>query len=195
LEGIGQRIGIAFVKYHAVVLVMRLYEYIASFHVDEVVLDALTMDTYESAKREAKSKEGRDLGLKMMNTCWSANLISFLADYSVHQVILAYGYYVYVQQQRKKIKQSSAIVTTETTEEMHVGSLALSFLRKSTHLAATRFVALGLSSVGGGLGSIVWPGWGTLVGTNMGDSLALQLTEDAPEPVSTETEAPPLDDC
>jgi hypothetical protein len=179
MEGIRERIGIAFLKYHAVVLVMRLYEYIASLYVDDVVLDALTMDSFECAKREAKTKEGGELGLQMFGTCWRANLISFLADYSIHQVILAYGYYLYVREQRKR----------PNGEELHRGSLALSFLRKSAHLAVSRVVGLGMSSVGGGVGSTLWPGWGTLVGTNLGDTLALQLTEDAGEPHPTSSAA------
>ena len=180
MEGIIPRIGVAFAKYHSVVLVMRLYEYIASRFVDEQTLDKLTIDTFECAKRSARTKEGGELASAMLSTCWRANMISFLADYSVHQVILAYGYYVYIQEQRRRLKQKNG----SGGSELHRGSLALSFLKKSTLLAVSRGVGLGCSSLGGAIGSTVWPGWGTLAGTNLGDSLALQLTEDVESPSS-----------
>jgi hypothetical protein len=181
MEGIPHRIAVAFAKYHAVVLVMRLYEHIASRFVDEETLDKLTIDTFECAKRNSRAKEGGELAREMLATCWRANMISFLADYSVHQIILAYGYYVYIQEQRRRLKRNGG---DSEGSELHRGSLALSFLKKSTLLAVSRGVGLGFSSLGGSIGSIVWPGWGTLAGTNLGDSLALQLTEDVDSPSS-----------
>jgi hypothetical protein len=156
---------------------MRLYEHIASKYVDEVTVDKLTIDTFECAKRTARTEEGGTLFLSMCSTCWKANTISFLADYSVHQIILAYGYYVYVQDKRRRIQQDG-----KKSGEVQNGSLALSFIHKSSLLAFSRVVGLGLSSVGGALGSVLWPGWGTLACTNLGDSLALSLTEDVQSP-------------
>ena len=181
MEGLPRRIAVAFAKYHSIALLMRLYEHIASRFVDEETLDKLTIDLFDCAKRTAESKVGRDLAYEMVWTCGRANMIAFLADYSVHQVILAYGYYVYIQQQRRKILYKSG---SNKGSELHKGALALSFMKKSTYLALSRGLALGCSSLGGAIGSVMWPGWGTLAGANLGDSIALQMTENVESPSS-----------
>ena len=176
MEALPHQIMVAYLKYHAIVLVMRLYEHIASKIFDEEKLDRLTMDTFEAAKRSARAgKEG--IGREMLQVCWEANMISFLADYSVHQVILAFGYYAYIQKQRRKIKNGE----DDSVSGIHGGSVALSFLKKSTLLALSRGISLGFASIGGALGSTIWPGWGTLAGTNFGESLSLTMMEDEME--------------
>jgi hypothetical protein len=177
LESIPRRIAVAFAKYHAIVMVMRFYEHVASKYVDEVAIDKLTMDTFECAKRTARTEEGGKLFNSTLSTCLRANTISFLADYSVHQIILAYGYYLYIQAKKKRIQQNN--------EDLQHGSLVLSFIHKSALLVFSRVVGLVLSSGGGAVGTLFWPGWGTLAGTNLGDSLALSLTDDVQSP-STE---------
>ena len=156
---------------------MRVYEHVASKYVTEETLDTLTIDTFECAKRTAKS-EDRGTGklfTAMFTTCWKANAISFLADYSVHQLILAYGYYIYIKEKRRRIKQGN-------TDDLKVGSLTISFIHKSSLLAFSRGVSLCFSSVGGAIGTTFWPGWGTLAGTNLGDSLSLSLIDDVRSP-------------
>jgi len=177
MEALPHRIMVAYLKYHAIVLVMRFYEYVASKMVDDEELDKLTMDTFDAAKR--CSRENKDgVAREMMKVCWNANLISFMADYSVHQVILAFGYYKYIQEQRRKVKSGNGDDNDSTDGEIHAGSLAMSFMRKSTLLALSRGISLAFASIGGGIGSSYWPGWGTLAGTNFGDSLGLTVTED-----------------
>jgi len=172
MEALPDKIIVAYLKYHAVILLMRLYEHIASKFVDEEKLDELTLDTFEAAKRRANA--GKDgLAREMVTVCWKANAISFLADYSVHQVIIAYGYYKIIQERRRKIKNGDGYENTEGNDE----SLGLSFMKKSTMLALSRGVSLYFASVGGALGTTLWPGWGTLAGTNFGDSLALTFFE------------------
>ena len=103
---------------------MRVYEHVAAKYVTEETLDTLTIDTFECAKRTAKTEEGGKLFNSMLTTCWRANAISFLADYSVHQLILAYGYYIYIMEKRRRIKQGN-------TDDLKIGSLTLSFIYKS----------------------------------------------------------------
>jgi hypothetical protein len=154
---------------------MRIYEHVASKYVADETLDTLTIDTFECAKRTAKTEDRGKLFTSMFATCWKANTISFLADYSVHQLILAYGYYVYIKEKRRRIKQGN-------TDDLKMGSLTLSFIQKSSLLAFSRGVSLCFSSVGGAIGTTFWPGWGTLAGTNLGDSLSLSLTDDVRSP-------------
>jgi hypothetical protein len=182
LESLPRRIAVAFAKYHAIVLVMRLYEHVASKYVDEVTLDRLTIDTFECAKRTAQAEERPGpLFHSMLVTCWRANTISFLADYSVHQIILAYGYYLYIQEKRKRIRERHEAASSD----LQPSALALSFVHKSALLAFSRGVGLAFSSLGGAVGTLVWPGWGTLAGTNLGDSLSLSLTDDVQSPSAT----------
>lgn len=176
MEALPQKIMVAYLKYHAVVIIMRLYEHIASKIVDEERLDKLTLDTFDAAKRLAPvSKDG--ITRDMTQVCWHANMISFLADFSVNQVLLAFGYYKYTQEQRRKLK-SGGDDNDSTDSEIHAGPLMLSFMRKSTLLALSRGISLAFASIGGGIGSSLWPGWGTLAGTNFGDSIGSTLLDD-----------------
>jgi hypothetical protein len=184
-------------KYHAITLVMRLYEEIASRFVSTFMLDKVTLDTFASAKRrqqrESTSNNGTSVSSRIMEMTregWYANLIAFMADYSVHQIILAYGYYSYIHRHRLEKRQerhAAAAAANQATDSgddendndpLHPGSLVLSFTKKSTLLALSRIIALAMASVGGALGTMVVPGWGTLAGTNFGDGIAASLTDD-----------------
>lgn len=195
-----QKLCTAYMKYHAITLVMRLYEEIASRFVSNVMLDKLTLDTFSSAKRRQREQNNNhNIAYFSINDMtregWYANLIAFLADYSVHQVILAYGYYVYIRQHRLEKRQKRLAATAAANQGkaaadgggrddndndpfLHPGSLVLSFTKKSTLLALSRIIALAMASVGGALGTMVVPGWGTLAGTNFGDGIAASLTDD-----------------
>ena len=143
-------------KYHSILFVMRAYEYVAAQMVDLVTLDKLTLDTYSDAKREP-NRPTRDL----VSTNAYANVIAFLADYSVHQILLLAGYYAYTRERRN----------------VHYGSLTLSVSFNSASLALSRVIGWIMASLGGAVGTVVWPGWGTLIGTNVMDSIASSLTE------------------
>ena len=153
---------------------MRLYERIADSFVDKVAMDALTIDTFDYAKRASQtSREKSELGRDVFKTSLKANLISYLADFSVHQVILLYGYYVYVQSQRRKLQYSSrekALAEKKT--------LAIGLLKKSSVLFVSRGFALVMSSIGAAVCSCLYPGWGTLLGANLGDGLAMTVSDE-----------------
>ena len=167
-------------KYHSIILVIRLYEHIASKLVDDRTLDKLTLDTFTNAKRRSsKGLEAVDLGREMFETCFRANLIGFLADYSIHQVMLVFGYYVYVRGRQQQLKEQGS---TNESNPIHSGSLAISLIKKSTLLFISRGFALGFASFGGALGTVGLPGWGTLAGTNLGDSLASSMMDDMLSP-------------
>jgi hypothetical protein len=100
---------------------------------------------------------------------------------TVYQVILVFGYYTYIQEQRKQkrlknVKEEPA--ASDNMDNMPGGPLVLNIMRKSTLLVLSRGIALGFASMGGAVGSMISPGWGTLVGNNFGDGLASTLTEE-----------------
>ena len=119
----------AYAKYQCVTFAMRIYEAIADKMFDERMMDKLTLDTYSSTLRRAKVGQ-KISSRELMSECWYSNFICYLADYSVHQVILLYGYYVFVQEQRRKLKSQNAKEAEEAAEELHPGSLLLSFTKK-----------------------------------------------------------------
>ena len=173
----------ALVKYHVIVLVMRLYEYLASQMVDAFTLDSLTLDTFKHAKRlDAKEKgENRvQVGTEMLSVCWSANLIAFLADYSVHQVILGYGYYRYIQRrrQRRQLKEFAAD-SSEEKKNNDDDDDEQPIIKQSAVLVLSRTLGLTFTATGGAIGSMIVPGWGTLLGSNLGDSLGGIVAEGA----------------
>jgi hypothetical protein len=164
-----RRLTIALGKFHAITLLMRCYEFVASKFFDVATLDKLTLDSFDSAKREAKAgKDQLEVLWTMTTTCCYANAIAFLADYSVHQMILLLGYYVYVREKRRQHR----------LESIHYGSMALACAKKSSSLALSRVVGLGFASLGGAAGSVIYPGWGTMAGISLGDSLAASLIDE-----------------
>ena len=156
---------------------MRLYENIAARIVDKITLDALTLDTMKVARRlNAKEENKGDIGRQMFQICGQANLISFLADYSVHQAILGYGYYVLFRerQRRRRLRREGKPILKEDGSEDDYDDCEDAervMVKKSAALALSRGLGLTFTAVGGGVGSMLLPGWGTLLGSNLGDTL------------------------
>merc|ERR1740139_1336324 len=48
------------------------------------------------------------LGTRMFRTCLYSNIVSFLADHTVQQCILAYGYYIYYTQKKRSLRRLSS---------------------------------------------------------------------------------------
>jgi len=165
----------AYMKYHATTLIMRLYEHLASRSFTLVQLDKLTLDPFSAAKRRQKQGESPSL-MESVREAWDANLIAYLADYSLHQIILAAGYYAYIRQRRQQQKRPNS--PNNDGAELYAGSLALSFLKKSTLLAISRAVCLSFASLGGGIGNIIYPGWGYMFGFNMGDGFGATVVDE-----------------
>jgi len=233
LSNIHIKTGEALLRFHAMTALMRLYEWVLEKRLqDEGELDKFCKDTFNSAKRkEARRKDyiaygssqdgGRvvkstwDLGDQMFRTCFYANAISFLADATVQQAVLAYGYYRYVARKRNALKldrlsqsgeelelderlgeesasdatfasvdgemsrkisdESSEVISNDGQMDAETGGLMLHFFHKSANISVSRACALLLASVGGAVGSVVHPGWGTSFGTSMGDALVAAI--------------------
>lgn len=68
------------------------------------------------------------------------------------------------------------------TSAVGIGSLTISTLLtwfgQSVSLGLTRAIGLFFASAGGAIGTNIWPGWGTVIGINMGDGLAISITDE-----------------
>lgn len=217
------KLRIALIKYHALVLTMRFYEYMIGKCVKDgrFLLDRLTKDSFKVAIVKSRRLEEpsfilreksseKSYALEMFETCIYSNAISFLADYSIQQGILIYGYYLYVKNVQRKNKlqrlrlqrqleedeQKEEEIEDDDDEEEHQqkqnqselnvstdfpshdivprhyqsGGLLLSFMYKSSQLLVSRAIGLFMAGVGGALGSLIRPGWGTVVGAQLGDA-------------------------
>lgn len=162
-----------FLKFHSITLCMRFYEYVASKIVTDETLDKLTTDTFRAARREPN----RPFSKHMETNLW-ANTISFLADCTIYQVLLMYGYYLYYEGKKKKRRHQLLLqCNMDTIYEEESGGIALSIILKSTKLSVSRSISLVAASAGGAAGTMILPGWGTLLGTQLGDSLVSTLME------------------
>jgi hypothetical protein len=99
-----------------------------------------------------------------------------LADYSVHQVILAYTYYRYYQSKRSRQKVQK--VKHEAEDDSDLAPLMLSYITKSTSLLLSRAFSLFASALGGAFGSVMYPGWGTLLGSQFADGVVASIFDE-----------------
>lgn len=189
---------VALTKYQTVTLILRFYEFVASKIVDMHKLNKLTMDPFAMAKRTARKIEtkshGREtvrdhklsVGFSMTGATLWANALPFLSDYSLHQALLCFGYFKYYNYQRQRRLLAAANSdddaaegsngTTSLTEEEK--ELARDLAARSSRLAASRGLGLMCSSIGAGIGSVIWPGWGTIMVSAIGDGAAGMLIDD-----------------
>jgi len=184
IKEIPRKILIAFAKLHTTTLLMRLYEFIVEKKFQVETLDKLTTDIFRGAKYEASQLEyspnRRMLVVKKMTSaCLWANAISFLSDYTVQQVIICGTHSIYFLRIRRARMEKNAAhgAMKGDTQEVNDMVMFFAFSLKSVRLAVTRIAAWGFSSVSGGLGTLIYPGYGTLFGFHLGDSLISSLME------------------
>ena len=114
------KVAVAFAKFQATTLLMRLYERIADrrLKVGDDVLDRLTKDTFSSGRRKVE-RNGTDAAgraltrSEMVTTCLWANVIPFLADATVQWSVLAYGYYTYWRGRQARRRKDEELAKLE----------------------------------------------------------------------------------
>ena len=123
----------------------------------------------------------------IMKTCLWANLIGFAADCTVQQCILFYMYARYWLRKRarneaslmdsldqgKDKKNGDNVLAPDSID----GGMFLSLLLKSTKLLFYRGMALVCSSFGGAIGCLLYPGYGMLFGSQLGDAVSGALSD------------------
>jgi hypothetical protein len=105
---------------------------------------------------------------RMADTTFWANFLITLSDYSVHQILFCYGYYMYYKRQKNR-KGRPPVDEAAIAKECAV---------TSSHLLASRSCGLVFSAIGAGVGTIVWPGWGTLMLSSMAESAGGIMIDD-----------------
>jgi hypothetical protein len=161
---------------------MRFYERLLQQtllkgRVGDVTLDRLTRDPFKAAEL-TWIRAGPDTSRKMRKTfelCFWSNVIAFLADYTVHQIILASTYYMYCREKKRQRIQDRE---HEEESEGEDGAMAMSFVFKSSKLIVTRGLGLLGAAGGGAVGTYIYPGWGTTIGISFGDGLMASALEE-----------------
>jgi hypothetical protein len=109
LQSLPGKIRTALVKYHVLMLLMRFYEKVIGIMAERALMEKLTKDAFKSAVRESRKidageRKADGYAKEMFDTCLYSNMISFMADYSIQQGFLAYGYYLYIRNAKKEKK-------------------------------------------------------------------------------------------
>jgi hypothetical protein len=130
---------------------------------------------------------------ELITTCLWANVIGFAADCTIQQIILGYIYARYWIRKRKSAHEHNGTdqddddyepndlvvdrdrTSSENTLDSVHGGLMLSLCFKSCRLLVSRSIGLLCASVGGAMGSMIYPGYGILFGSQVGDAVAVTL--------------------
>mmetsp|Transcript_11347 Transcript_11347/g.23201 ORF Transcript_11347/g.23201 Transcript_11347/m.23201 type:complete len:463 (+) Transcript_11347:65-1453(+) len=67
--------------------------------------------------------------------------------------------------------------STDDNNNDEEGAMALSYLIKTVRIIVSRSVGLVAASYGGAYGTVLWPGWGTLLGTSVADSIVSSVLD------------------
>jgi hypothetical protein len=123
----------------------------------------------------ARNETGCDrleLGLQMVGVCFASNLLFFLAECTVGQLQLLVVYY---QRWLQRLDEELPTILDRHRSDEEFETVSVALARETIH-------RYWYSSVGAGLGSILWPGMGTLMGVGLGDALAQQMTTPTTSP-------------
>jgi hypothetical protein len=164
-----QRVVPSVLRYQATLSLMVLFQGFLSAFVSKETLYRLTQHPPRRALIVSSRESDRlAVGMELWISCLWANLLFFAASYTVAQIGLCYK----LDRKRKMLR----IHGSPNDDQTDFGNLVTS----SWKLISTRCRRYFYSSLGGGLGSIFWPGWGTLYGIGFGDGWAEMQPE--PEP-------------
>ena len=179
------------------------------------VMDNLTRDPYQASRRTSQllhnqehspgkvissngieNSTSRELMKRMFDTCIWANIIPFLAELTVQQGVLIYGYVVYyrAKTRRKREREESKDVEDddedneepllppaqckeEDKSDDDMSAYALSLMFRSSRLTIAKSMSWIVASAGGAVGSAVYPGWGCVFGIQIGDTVVGALID------------------
>jgi hypothetical protein len=173
----------ALLRFHATTLVMRWYEHMALSIFSIRMVDKLTKDPYLSAKRKylRNDRDKIKSGKQMLSTALYSSAIAILSDITVQQAILTVGYALYYYRHRTSVKINQRKNKGHTNEVCAAsvtnlgGGFLLKFIFDSSSLLVSRTIEWIASSVGASLGTMIFPGWGTVAVSQIFDGVVLSL--------------------
>ncbi|KAL7530308.1 hypothetical protein ACHAWF_003331 [Thalassiosira exigua] len=142
-----------------------------------------------------ETSTSRELARRTFATCAWANAIPFLAELTVQHAALIYGYGTYYVARRRRRRTRAKDEEGDgggdgggedaeeggperepggdgpPSDEEDGTAYALSFLFRSSRLTIARSMSWIAASAGGAVGSVVCPGWGTVFGIQIGDTV------------------------
>lgn len=180
----------ALLRFHATTLVMRWYEHMALSIFSIRTVDKLTKDPYLSAKRKyvRNDRDKVKAGKQMLSTSLYSSAIAILSDLTVQQTVLTFGYALYYYRHHLKVRAtlsekkqkkgaSDGVFPSSTAaaDAALSGGILLKFIFDSSSLLVSRTVAWLASSIGASLGTMIFPGLGTVAVSQMFDGLAVSI--------------------
>lgn len=175
-----------------------------------IVMDKLTRDPFQASLRTSQllhnqehapgkvissngteTSTNRELSKRMFSTCIWANIIPFLAELTVQQGVVIYGYAMNYNARQKRMKRreieeqqdgegnEEAQQCKEDDGEDYISesAYALSVMFSSSRLSIARSMSWIAASAGGAVGSVIYPGWGTVFGIQIGDTVVGALID------------------
>lgn len=158
-------------EYNQTITLVRLFQSLMGLFASHDTMIKVTQNPFHRAifKAASSGHHGHDskrpdrliVGTDSFVTCLWANATFFLSVYASGQFFVWYNY----RQSRnhRSTQSSSSNTPTEVNRR---------FWTSSWRMLSTTFRRYYTSAVGAGLGSMVWPGWGTLIGMGLGDGIA-----------------------
>lgn len=175
------------------------------------IMDNLTRDPFQASKRTSQllhnqehspgkviSSDGietstsREVANRMFSTCLWANIIPFLADLTVQQGVLIYGYGIYYMAKRRRrkareegkveeeddaINPAAECKNGDDDDDISDSAYALSLMFRSSRLISAKSMSWIAASAGGAVGSVIYPGWGAVFGNQIGDTIVGALID------------------
>ena len=145
---------------------------------------ALVLRMIQHPYRAATSNHDDDrltLGIDMVTVCLYSNVLYYVADYLLGQLQCYLLFY-------KDEENVSSSLSSRRTALVITRAKFTAFCEASWTLLCQTARRYWYSCVGAGIGSVVWPGWGTLLGLGLGDGWASWRENDSnetfPQPAS-----------
>jgi hypothetical protein len=183
----------ALVEYQATDLVLRFYQAVISLFVSREVLFRMIQNPIYRALAMASvppslafgSKDLLLLGADMWAVTMWSNLLFFCANITVRQGLLFYSFHnrrlrtgnqatpmatsttATTNGQNINVENADVRPSSSRSSEEDVESVIAAASWKLVYTKSRRYF---LSAIGAGVGSMIWPGWGTLIGMGVGDS-------------------------
>jgi hypothetical protein len=150
---------------------MSFYKATASLFVSKEAIYKLTQHPYHRARFLASSDSDRlSVGMKVLTMSLWSNFLFYLANLTVNQISLYYT--------RRKAYNWALIRRDTAAKERSLRNWVLS----SWDLLYKQSTRYWCCALGAAVGSTVWPGWGSLFGTGVGDGWA--EAQSTPKPPS-----------